>query len=58
VNDGEAEFRLALLREHNAPVTPFLPRSVAAVRKASYEAIKNESIKHKPNEFRSKRRRK
>jgi hypothetical protein len=55
---SNAAFKAALQREHNAPVTPFLPRSVARVRKASYEAIKDESIKRKPNDFRSKRRRK
>jgi hypothetical protein len=53
-----AAFRAALARPHNAPVTPFLPRSVAQIRKASYEAIKDESIKKKPNNFRSKRPRK
>ncbi len=53
-----AAFRAALARTHNAPVTPFLPRSVAAIRKASYEAIKDESIKRKPSTFRSKRARK
>ncbi len=55
---SERAFRAALLREHNVPVTPFLPRSVARVRKASYEAIKDESIKRKPSTFRSKRPRK
>ncbi len=50
-------FRAALKREHNVPVQPFLPRSIARVRKAAYEAVKDESIKRKPNQFRSKRRR-
>jgi len=55
---SEAAFRAALKRPHNASVTPYLPRSIARVRKAAYEAVKDESIKRKPNDFRSKRRRK
>jgi hypothetical protein len=53
-----AAFTHALQREHNAPVTPFLPRSIARVRKASYEAVKNVSISRKPLTFRSKSKRK
>lgn len=52
---SEAAFRAALKREHNAPVTPYLPRSVAAIRKRSY--VPN-ALMRKPLTFRTKRRRK
>jgi hypothetical protein len=51
-----AAFILALEREHNAPVTPFLPRSIARIRKATY--IGSEMIGSKQPTFRSKTRRK
>lgn len=52
---SDVAFRAALKREHNAPVTPFLPRSIAAIRKKSY--VPN-ALMRKPLTFRTKRRRK
>jgi hypothetical protein len=40
------EFKRALQREHNAPVQPYLPRSIARIRQESYiegEMIEGES---------------
>ena len=45
----------ALARPHNLEPTPYLPRSVAAIRKATYQ---RDSIKTPPPRFRSKVRRK
>lgn len=45
----------ALARPHNVEPTPFLPRSVARIRAATFD---RDSIKTPPQPFRSKRRRK
>jgi hypothetical protein len=46
----------ALKREHNAPVTPYLPRSIARIRQATF--IKGEMIGRKEPTFRSMKKRK
>lgn len=51
----DAAWLLALSRPHNLEPVPYLPRSVARVRAAAYDP---NSIKRKPLDFRSKRRRK
>lgn len=48
-------FLRALQREHNAPATPFLPRSIAAIRKATYLP---DMVGRKPLDFRSRKKRK
>jgi hypothetical protein len=55
---NDAAWRAALSKPHNVEATPLLPRSVARVRAAAYKALDGSSIKRKPVNFRSKRRRK
>ena len=52
---AHAMLLMALGRPHNLEPTPYLPRSVARIRAATYDP---NSIKRKPLDFRSNRSRK